>query len=96
MPGEQFLNSFIFFVISQGGGGTWKRAFLGSALGFCLEWGGCCMKQLGVYKEWGQEHGISPQEYYEEVINFTSDNRKVNLISVSKQRESSKKFEQPK
>ncbi|XP_063727422.1 uncharacterized protein LOC134854973 [Symsagittifera roscoffensis] len=47
-----------------------------------VEWGGCCMKQLGVYKEWGQEHGISPQEYYEEVINFTSDNRKVNLISA--------------
>ena len=48
----------------------------------CLEMGECCVDQCEMYKRFGQRFGLSPEAYWAKAANYSSVNRRLNLIRV--------------
>ncbi|XP_075256685.1 uncharacterized protein LOC142349155 [Convolutriloba macropyga] len=46
------------------------------------EAGTCCSFQTKVYMEHGQKKGISPEEYYDRITNFSSAGKQLNFLMV--------------
>ncbi|XP_063728184.1 uncharacterized protein LOC134855576 [Symsagittifera roscoffensis] len=49
---------------------------------FVREEGTCCLSQLGSYRKFGMERGLSPDSYMNEVTDFSSRNKKLNFIKA--------------
>ncbi|XP_063728207.1 uncharacterized protein LOC134855601 [Symsagittifera roscoffensis] len=46
------------------------------------EEGLCCVSQLGAYKKFGQDRGLSPASYMEEITDYSGDNKNLNFVKA--------------